>query len=642
MKTCLLPAVLLGVIFSCAAHAGAQPAATSSLLTQRDAVLTLHGPFRFQPGDDPRWSDPAFDDSRWQLIAGDRNWKAAGLHDLHGLAWYRFTVLMPPGTESYSIRLPQIRTAYQLYLNGQLLHSAGNMPPHANMYATVPEVISLPGRGPATLHFALRVWQDPVWCAYRPGGLQSSIIIGQTSLIQERFLAERLGRLWRNSDWFNLTALELFAAAVAFLLYLLGRSEREYLWFGVLALGSSLNHALQLWARLNAHPVHLAESLESICYTAYLAASLLFYRTLLGAKATRSFYAMLVCCALWLVNARIPMLSHLSVSVENTGELLFTLPIYLWFLSLIFRRAFQRSPDARLLALPVTLLVGTAFYYQLLFTISTFHPVDFNRFYPILHGPFYADMKDFAEAFFLLAMLLILGNRFARTRRDGDRTAAELEAARSVQRVLVPEHLPEIAGLEIVSAYYPAQQVGGDFFQIIPLPAGDTLIVIGDVAGKGLPAALTVSLIVGTLRTLAEFIDGPGNILAGLNRRLVGRAAVSTTCLAMQFSADRQNVRVANAGHLPPYANRNELSTENNLPLGLCPDVFFAETTFSLHRGEHLVLLTDGVPEAMQRRELFGFDRTCALCAETATVIADTARAFGQTDDITVLSIRVL
>ncbi len=602
----------------------------------------MRGPFHFQPGDDSRWSDPAFDDSGWQLIAGDRNWKAAGLRDLHGLAWYRFTVLLPPGSGDYSIRLPQIRTAYQLYLNGQLLHSGGNMPPHANMYATVPEVIALPVQGPATLHFALRVWQDPVWCAYRPGGLQGPVLIGQTSLIQERFLADRLARLWRNSDWFDLTALELFAAAVAFLLYLLGRSEREYLWFCTLALGLSLNHALQLWARLNAHSVHPAELLESICYTAYLAASLLFYRMLLGAKATRTFHAMLVCCALWFINARIPMLSNRLASVENIGELLFTLPIDLWLLSLIFRRARQRSPDARLLALPATLLVGTAFYYQLLFTLSTFRPVDFKRFYPILHGPVYADMKDFAEAFFLLAMLLILGNRFARTRRNSDRTAAELEAARSVQRVLVPEQMPEIEGLEIVSAYYPAQQVGGDFFQIIPLPAGDTLIVIGDVAGKGLPAALTVSLIVGTLRTLAEFIDGPGNILAGLNRRLVGRAAVPTTCLAMQFSADCQNVRIANAGHLPAYLNRNELATETNLPLGLCPEVFFEESTFALQQGEHIVILTDGVPEAMQRKELFGFDRTRDLCAETATVIADTARAFGQTDDITVLSIHVL
>src|SRR5579875_2636068 len=147
-------------------------------------------------------------------------------------------------------------------------------------------------------------------------------------------------------------------------------------------------------------------------------------------------------------------------------------------------------------------------------------------------------------------MLAILLRRFASRSREQDRVESELEAARSVQQVLVPETLPRIAGLTINTAYHPAQEVGGDFFQILPLPSGYTLVVIGDVAGKGLPAALQVSLAVGALRTLSESTESPGAILAGLNRSLQGRGSGFTTCLALSISPDRTVLTFANAGHI--------------------------------------------------------------------------------------------
>ena len=110
----------------------------------------------------------------------------------------------------------------------------------------------------------------------------------------------------------------------------------------------------------------------------------------------------------------------------------------------------------------------------------------------------------------------------------------------------------------------------------------------------------------------------------------------------MQFAANRQTLRIANAGHLPVYADKSEIPMEANLPLGLVPDAVFSEISHPLFGGEHIVILTDGVPEAMHERELFGFERTCALCSEAVVTIANAARSFGQTDDITVLSIDVM
>ena len=87
----------------------------------------------------------------------------------------------------------------------------------------------------------------------------------------------------------------------------------------------------------------------------------------------------------------------------------------------------------------------------------------------------------------------------------------------------MPETLPTLPGFTLTSAYRPAQEVGGDFFQIIPLEGGSALIILGDVSGKGHKAAMAVSLIVGAARMVAEFTRSPAEILSGLNRRLYGR-----------------------------------------------------------------------------------------------------------------------
>jgi hypothetical protein len=114
------------------------------------------------------------------------------------------------------------------------------------------------------------------------------------------------------------------------------------------------------------------------------------------------------------------------------------------------------------------------------------------------------------------------GRRYLKTQTEKALLESEMAAAREVQRVMVPERLPQIAGFAIESVYLPAAEVGGDFFQLIPLKSGRTLVVIGDVSGKGLRAAMIVSMIIGTLRTVSDFTEEPNEILAELNRRLLG------------------------------------------------------------------------------------------------------------------------
>jgi hypothetical protein len=220
------------------------------------------------------------------------------------------------------------------------------------------------------------------------------------------------------------------------------------------------------------------------------------------------------------------------------------------------------------------------------------------------------------------------------------RAETELEAARAVQQVLIPDKIPSLSAFKIESVYQPAGQVGGDFFQILPTARGGVLIVIGDVSGKGMPAAMTVSLLVGTFRTLAEYTANPGEILAAMNRRMLVRSEDGfTTCLVLRADLDG-TLTVANAGHLSPYCNGEELAMDGCLPLGIHAESTYEEARLELRPGAQITLLTDGVVEARSNTgELFGFARAQNLSSKSAEQIVEAARAFGQEDDITVVTV---
>jgi serine phosphatase RsbU (regulator of sigma subunit) len=244
--------------------------------------------------------------------------------------------------------------------------------------------------------------------------------------------------------------------------------------------------------------------------------------------------------------------------------------------------------------------------------------------------------------FMLVAVVAMLPLRFARSRRDEERLAGEMESARTVQQILIPHEIPPVPGFAIHCVYRPAGQVGGDFFQVVPLESGGALIVVGDVSGKGMPAAMTVSLLVGTFRTLAHYTHKPSEILDSMNRRMLSRSQGGfTTCVVLRIEP-QGTVIVANAGHLAPYLAGQEIAVQNGLPLGITAETEYPEVSVPLPPGDQLTLYTDGVVEARaQSGELFGFDRAAALSTQPAEVIAQTAQSFGQDDDITVLTVNL-
>ena len=257
---------------------------------------------------------------------------------------------------------------------------------------------------------------------------------------------------------------------------------------------------------------------------------------------------------------------------------------------------------------------------------------------PIPIGSFSIDLFQTALLVnnYSLAALLIV--RAWKTWRDGNHLRVEIEAAREVQQqmVVVP---PAIPGFQIETVYAPATQVGGDFYRVRPDASGGVQIVVGDVSGKGLRAAMTVSSIIGALRTMP--LLPPAHVLSDLNRGLAGNLGGGfVTCCVAHISLDGQ-MTVSNAGHLAPYRNGEEMDCGGALPLGLAANVKYEETVFELAHADMLTFFSDGVLEARNSAgELLGFDRMRALSLNPAESIASAAQAFGQEDDITVLTVR--
>ena len=232
--------------------------------------------------------------------------------------------------------------------------------------------------------------------------------------------------------------------------------------------------------------------------------------------------------------------------------------------------------------------------------------------------------------------------RYARTQAEKATLEGEMAAAREVQRIMVPEKLPSVSGYAIESVYRPAAEVGGDFFQVIRLKSGRTLLVIGDVSGKGVSAAMVVSMIVGMLSVVSAFTEEPAEILSELNRRLCGHSYSGfVTCLVVRLETDGR-LTLANAGHPSPYLNGTEFSLPGSVPLGLVETATYSQTALEMRAGERAVLLTDGVPEARNEQgTLLGFPGVESMLrgGADALSVAEAAQTYGQNDDVTVVSI---
>ena len=236
----------------------------------------------------------------------------------------------------------------------------------------------------------------------------------------------------------------------------------------------------------------------------------------------------------------------------------------------------------------------------------------------------------------------------------------ELRLARETQESMLPRALPRMAGFDIGARMVAARQVGGDFYDVIPLGPDRLGVVIGDVSGKGMPAALFMALVSSLLRVEAQRNDTPEQVLRVVNQHLLSHDARSmfVTVLYGVLCRDSGEFAFVRAGHELPLllgAGGERLTPEmgRGHPLGLFPAPLLDAQTVRLPPGGTLLLYTDGVTEAMDAcDELFGSQRIVEavrgardasaqqLCDRLVQAVADYHGPAAQADDITLLAVR--
>lgn len=242
---------------------------------------------------------------------------------------------------------------------------------------------------------------------------------------------------------------------------------------------------------------------------------------------------------------------------------------------------------------------------------------------------------------------------------ERERVEQELQTARRIQESLLPKVVPTLAGWQLATLYQPAREVGGDFYDFIPLADGRLGLVLGDVTDKGIPAALVMATTRSMLRAVGtQHAFSPGQVLAHVNELLCPDLPDSmfVTCFYAILDPATGQLRYANAGQDLPYVRHTDGEVgelrARGMPLGLMPGMLYEEQETTLLPGDSLLFYSDGLVEAHSpTREMFGFPRLVRLLGEhgdgTPPIVfllhelADfTGADWEQEDDITLVALQ--
>ena len=633
-KSCrrLLGAVVLAVL--AAGTLGTRTARAQVDATQwQSGTVDIDQGWKEQGGDNPAWAQPGFDDSQWKTVELDDMGAAEP-----GWRWFRLRLQLAPGHGQVQLLFAGGAGTYELYINGEKADWP-KLLPFFEVRRPTEQVI--PVRDDATaLVLALRTRATKTYSYYHlPLFLGASL--GTPGAIESERAAMESVRLYSAVPSIAINLLVLLAGIAALALYRAQRRHAEYRWLGLYLLLLGISNGLNFSAQAGVIPLAWNDFLGDPLIYAFTILQIEFTFSFAGQRVGRAWRVYEWLLPMPLLLFALMLMGKVSGNPYALVEAAIILPVALLMPVLLFLWYRRGNREAGWLILPSLLPVATAALFDVGF-VAIYAGWDRLTFLedPIAVGPVSLQLSDVGDFLFVLAIGLVMFCRFTRVSREQARTAAELEAARTIQQRLVPARVPQVAGYALGAAYFPAQEVGGDFYQVLESGGGAPLVVVGDVSGKGLKAAMTSTLALGALRALAKENLSPAAVLTRLNRQLAETQDEGfITCLCAQLMPDGE-VTVANAGHLPPYRNGEEILLEADLPLGATATWQYTDRRFALALGDRLTLLSDGVVEARNARgDLFGFERTAAISTQAAEEIAHAAQHFGQEDDITVLTL---
>ena len=584
----------------------------------------LSGMWKHQAGDDPRWADPAFDDSAWPSVRMPEEARNPGF----GFSWYRFRVRLPENMPNQPLALMVggfgASQAYEVFWNGQRAGAMGDPNGVWGQRISVAKAIPVVGHErDAVVAIRLQVASAPF-----------TFVAQQTSWIgTEDGVRDRV-ELWRGERLRSVLPILLIAASlvlsgVLFLLLPIWRRDApEYFWFGFWLLSVTVFRVVLAYPDVvGLEGSFAADWIWTLAAIGLMPGWLGWMRTLFRGRITQTVWlASAAYVALFLGIAAVTTAGGIVTPLVSFGTVILA-NCYFIFVYYQLGRQTSREMD-RMPAVHIAILV----YFAVNFV--TYGAVFFGPTSAVaIHGPL---VRTVTGLLFTFVITILMNQRSARLLGERQRLSGELASAAEVQSLLLASLPAAGDSYQIEPVYLPASEVGGDFYQVLERPGGTRVVLVGDVSGKGLKAAMLVSVTIGMLRK--ENSSSPGVILAGLNDGLAGPIGGGfVTCCCACFDPDG-TVTIANAGHPSPYCDGREVAVEAGLPLGVLRGIEYAETVV---RGKQFTFVSDGVVEAENpQRELFGFDRTREISMKPAQEIAETARAWGQNDDITVVTVR--
>ncbi|HUA98317.1 MAG TPA: PP2C family protein-serine/threonine phosphatase [Terracidiphilus sp.] len=600
----------------------------------RSGLTELNQGWLEQDGDQIEWSHQRFNDSTWNAV---------DLGDLGpaqpGWRWYRRQVNFGPDRRCLRLLIAGGEGTFELFVNGARVPGATL---RSSLLVGRPAETVFPLSDPGGIfQIALRTRIPPGYAAWHLPQF-TNVTIGLPTAIDYERQALKSQRLDGLAPSICINLLLCLAGFGSLGLFAIQRTEREYVLLGLYLSLAGISGGLSILQSTGLAPLSANFLIADPLIYACIVAQIEFTYKFAGRRVDRVWRVYEISLLVPLALAALTWTGRFASDTYVLIEAAATAPVGL-LLSVVLLAWYRRgNAEAGWLILPsLAPAVSNALFDLGTASISMgWRPFNF-LVEPIQIGPSGLQLVDAGTLAYLLSIAVVMFFRFGRVSREHARTAAELAAAREIQRRLVPEVLQVLPHYAIEAAYLPAQEVGGDFYQVLPHHDGSILIVVGDVSGKGLKAAMTGALAIGALRTLAAEISSPSHLLSRLNREILREQDGGfITCLCVKIDPDGQ-MTISNAGHLPPYINGEELPLESGLPLGLVPDSVYPELRVDVKCHDSLTLLSDGVVEARSPKgELFGFERTKAVSGRSAHDIAAAAQQFGQEDDITVLRLR--
>jgi sigma-B regulation protein RsbU (phosphoserine phosphatase) len=272
-------------------------------------------------------------------------------------------------------------------------------------------------------------------------------------------------------------------------------------------------------------------------------------------------------------------------------------------------------------------------------------------------GEFTEEDRDFAQTLGRQAMAALESVRLHRVQLEKQRQDRELQIAREIQRSLFPRGCPEVPGFALAAESHSCQEVGGDYYDYVPLPGGRVALVVADVSGKGTPASILMASVHASLHALAGTAR-PEDIMRRLNRFLFENTQANkyVTLFYAELDPGRRRLSYVNGGHVPPYLLRpggRERLVVGGPALGLLEEAAFPAGEVALGSGDLLAMVTDGATEALSPDEQeFGDDRVYHALLEASGGSADAVLRrlveavdswtgpAGCTDDLTALVLK--